>query len=253
MVAPKKSSRAKPVTKSRSAPKAARSTTKARPSASSSKKAGSSASARKTTGLTAKQKAQLTAKKAKLREQIKLLGQKQKAAQKELDKLLPPKKRSPIRGLVKAAKNAASEGLQKAIDSTKPAVSKRVTAPAVASRAIKPIEFIDGLCSTKTYLIVSEKRDNKAIRLGVRHTEGDYRLHFYPNIAAHMERLPGMPHGTVRLNKGYETIWVQRPLMLEVLANLQQRSDTNFLPQQLVDTLVDNRDKMSAEQALATA
>lgn len=238
------------------------------------------AAAKKTTVrkpvMTERQKAQLAAKKArekaalqKKREAVKLAKKKLADAEKALKAALPKPKREvakkpngAIRGLVKAAKEATSKGIEKAIEKVKPQIdhlqpaktAKRVKAPAVEDRSIKPIEFIDGLCSTQSYLIVSEKRDDKSIRLGVRLVNGMYRLHFYPNMAAHFEDLPeGLTRGLLRESKGYETRWVPKYTMENVLNVLQQRSDTNFLPLDMVTSMVEKRQYESADNVIAAA
>jgi hypothetical protein len=196
----------------------------------------------------AKERAKLQLKKQ--RDKVKALQAKLKAEEKALTALLPKPARpktNHVAGVARAAKKA-SDGLLQAISKAKTGTS-RIKAPKVADRTVKPLEFIDGLCSKKTYLIVSHKSSDKSIRLGVRFTCGDYRMHFYPNIAAHGEGR----QGKMRPNKGYETIWVSKPQYEAILDNLRQRDDTHNLPQTLVERLVRARDQQTVEAVLAAA
>lgn len=185
----------------------------------------------------------------KQREKVKQLEKKLVAERKVLDKMSPARH---VKGLVRQAKKVVDQTLQKA--SSVAPTGRKTSVPVMPDRTVKPLEFIDGLCSFKSYLIVSHKSTNKNIRLGVRFTGGEYRMHFYPSIAAHdLSASDHTQRKTLkRTGKGYETVWVDKATYESILNALRSRRDTHNLPQDLVEKLVRARDQSSVEQALAS-
>lgn len=124
-----------------------------------------------------------------------------KKATKTAAKAAPPKKK----GL-----------LGKAVDKAKAALAPKSRATKKPPKPVKSNRFeertmVNGLCSTRSYVVVSRVNpgDDKPF-VAMRNMGNTVRVHAFPNFKENGVEKPPYEHGLIRTEKGYQTCWVPR-------------------------------------------
>lgn len=185
-------------------------------------------------------------------------------------------KKAPAKKAAKVAKKStiskAKEAVKKVASRTKTVISETL-APGFVPAAAEPkkgkaaaatpsglaaqpriteARMVNGLHSHSTYVIVAEKpKGNTDFQIGVRYCGSEYRIHAFPDFAAHGIDAPMYANGTRRSaqnNRGaYQTKWVGKEEFKGFMAKLRESA----LHAHIIDELLQSKLSLSSVEPVA--